>query len=101
MDSDLCEHCEDDLIDSADHTLRECEAWATERGRLREVIGDDLSLGSVAESRTSWQALARFAREVMLRKEAWERERQRSPRNRIVPSPSTSEADEAAAGSNT
>ncbi|XP_029677963.1 uncharacterized protein LOC115244455 [Formica exsecta] len=78
--SPACEHCEDDLEDSAEHTLKVCRAWQAERESLKAIIGGDLSLGSVigemCRSREAWTAMTQFAETVMLAKEEAERRRQ-------------------------
>lgn len=44
-----CEHC-DAGVDTALHTLRDCEAWSDQRSILRTHIGDDLSLPGVTSA---------------------------------------------------
>lgn len=41
-----CHHCEDER-DTAQHTLAYCNAWANERGVLKETIEEDLSLPAI------------------------------------------------------
>jgi len=59
-----CFHCEGH-IDSAGHTLMECDFWRTERLALREKISGDISLvnivASIMESREAWKAFQVFA----------------------------------------
>ncbi|XP_070162536.1 uncharacterized protein [Polyergus mexicanus] len=78
--SPLCEHCEEDLEDSAKHTLRECRTWQTEREALQTAVGADLSLGTVireiCRDHSAWTAMTLFAKTVMLAKEESERRRQ-------------------------
>lgn len=76
-----CHHCGWDS-DSAQHTLEQCSAWCLERGILVNRIGQDLSLPSVVEAmlvdETAWKAVASFCETVMVRKEAAERDRERT-----------------------
>lgn len=73
-----CHHCNSDL-DTADHTLSQCPAWAEERERLREEIGDELFLSKIVEiilkREEAWQSFATFCGAVMRRKEDAERVR--------------------------
>lgn len=101
VDSPVCEHCADNKIDTAEHTLQECNEWTAERDALKEIIGDDLDMGSVigavCRERAARGALTRFAETVMLRKE--DRERARQAHEALVTSPETS-AEESTASSN-
>ncbi|KAJ8731739.1 hypothetical protein PYW08_014469 [Mythimna loreyi] len=80
-----CHHCEDDL-DSAQHTLEECPAWASERQVLVAKIGRDLSLPAVVTAMLAetenWRAMASFCETVMIQKEAAERDRERTDPSR-------------------
>ncbi|XP_011872324.1 PREDICTED: uncharacterized protein LOC105564510 [Vollenhovia emeryi] len=71
-----CHHC-DEEVDDAQHTLETCPAWAVQRSRLREVVGDDLSIEAVVEasvqSEDAWNAFATYCEGVMLLKEEAER----------------------------
>lgn len=82
--SPICEHCEEDLEDSAEHTLRECRAWQAEREALQATVGVDLSLGNViselCRAKEAWTAMTLFAEKVMLAKEDAERRRQEQER---------------------
>ncbi|XP_039303416.1 uncharacterized protein LOC120357319 [Solenopsis invicta] len=75
-----CHHCPAE-VDSAQHTLEHCPAWEGLRGVLKDEIGEDLSLGAVIGKmvfrESSWKAVAFFCEQVMLQKEAAERERER------------------------
>lgn len=101
--SPRCYHC-DSAEDDAQHTLEQCGAWAQQRRRLTEVLGEDLCLrtvvGSILESTTKWDAFFIFCETVMHEKEKAERERRgegppqedgrirrgrRRPRPRVVP----------------
>ena len=77
-----CHHCPE-VRDTAQHTLEHCPAWTVERRVLVNVIGGDLSLPAVVAgmlaSAGGWEAMASFCDEVMSRKEAAERERERDP----------------------
>ncbi|XP_029679065.1 uncharacterized protein LOC115245099 [Formica exsecta] len=78
--SPTCEHCDEELEDSAEHTLRECGAWKAEREALQATIGCELSLGTVigemCSTKEAWTAMTHFAETVMLKKEDAERRRQ-------------------------
>lgn len=79
-----CSHCGPpdgygEAVDDAHHTLARCEAFRGERERLSDAIGAFDPGGLVPkmlESPANWEAVARFAREVMSAKEAAERARQ-------------------------
>ncbi|XP_070530002.1 uncharacterized protein [Cardiocondyla obscurior] len=77
-----CHHC-DSLVDTAQHTLEVCPAWAVEREELIRVIGPDLTLPQIIESAVAdlegWKALSLFCDKVMAEKERAERERQGQP----------------------
>ncbi|XP_070529841.1 uncharacterized protein [Cardiocondyla obscurior] len=77
-----CHHC-DALVDTAQHTLEVCPAWAVEREELVRMIGPDLTLPHVMESAVAdlegWRALSLFCDKVMAEKERAERERQGQP----------------------
>ncbi|XP_022834849.1 uncharacterized protein LOC111362405 [Spodoptera litura] len=76
-----CHHCESNL-DSAQHTLEECPAWASERRVLVARIGRDLSLPAVVTAMLAetenWREVATFCETVMSQKEAAERDRERA-----------------------
>ena len=76
-----CHHC-DCAEDTAQHTLEECPAWASQRRVLGAAVGGDLSLPglvrSMVGSERSWRAVLAFCEEVMSQKEAAEREREES-----------------------
>ncbi|XP_046978124.1 uncharacterized protein LOC124543846, partial [Vanessa cardui] len=78
-----CHHCGDGRDDTALHTLAECPAWAEQRRDLVAAVGvaaGNLSLPAVVSamvrSEAGWSAVATFCEEVMLAKEAAERERE-------------------------
>lgn len=81
-DTPECRYCASP-IDSAQHTLEECEAWASERGRLQAELEGGLDLPSVVngilESDKKCMAFLEFCEVVMLRKEDAERERRGRP----------------------
>lgn len=87
-----CSHCGSpdeyaEWEDDAAHTLVHCEAFDGERERLVRKIGPFDPGGLVPlmlESPANWDAVSRFAREVMTAKEEAERERQ--ARQGIAPS---------------
>lgn len=66
--------------DSAQHTLEDCPAWDAQRRVLVQAIGGDLSLSAVVkamvDSERSWSAMVSFCENVILRKEAAERDRE-------------------------
>lgn len=76
-----CHHCGCGL-DSAQHTFEECPAWASERRVLTDRIGRDLSLPTVVRAMLAdtdnWREVASFCETVMVRKEAAERDRERT-----------------------
>ncbi|CAL1672535.1 unnamed protein product [Lasius platythorax] len=78
--SPVCEHCESNQEDTAEHTLQVCSAWTENRAALTSAVGDNLDLGfvvrAICECRESWFAFSRFAKEVMLQKETIEREKE-------------------------
>ncbi|XP_029155027.1 uncharacterized protein LOC114928110 [Nylanderia fulva] len=73
----MCKHCDQNLEDSADHTLIDCIAWTKSRGALLNALNCDMSLGSVmraiVQTEEAWLA---FATTVLLAKERCKRERQ-------------------------
>lgn len=79
--TDRCHHCDAER-DTAEHTLRACDAWREQRRALTDVLGPDLSLPTVVArmvgSREAWDAMAEFAHAVMVQKEQAERERERT-----------------------
>ena len=76
-----CHHC-DASVDSAQHTLEFCPAWARPRRDLIAEIGWDLSppaiLAALLASERGRRAVTSFCEQVMLRKVAAERARVRS-----------------------
>lgn len=77
--STVCHHC-GAADDTPKHTLEECPEWTQQRGALRSVVGNDLSLPAVVRSMVgavgSWEAVASFCEQVMSQKEAAERARE-------------------------
>jgi hypothetical protein len=75
-----CHHC-NERVDSAQHTLEHCPAWALPRRALVAEIGADLSppavFSALLANERSRKAVATFCEQVMLRKEAAERMRER------------------------
>ncbi|XP_024872446.1 uncharacterized protein LOC112455007 [Temnothorax curvispinosus] len=71
-----CHHCAQ-AVDSAQHTLEHCPAWAEERRVLRASVGEDLSLPAIVaamvEREQNWRAVASFCGGVMAAKEEAER----------------------------
>ncbi|KAG7294991.1 hypothetical protein JYU34_022602 [Plutella xylostella] len=78
-ETQACHHC-GAAVDSAEHTLAECPAWADERSALCAVIGQDLTLpaviAAIVSSRPAWRAFSTFCETVMSQKEDAERERE-------------------------
>jgi hypothetical protein len=78
--SDMCHHC--DLgPDSAEHTVVECPAWDEERRQLGHVTGNTVTVDNLVPTMldcpANWQAVKVFARAVMSKKEADERDREK------------------------
>lgn len=63
-----CHHCNGN-VDSAQHTLAECPAWAGRCRALTHAVGADLSLPAVVVvmvgSEEAWRAFASFCEEVI------------------------------------
>lgn len=63
------------------HTLEECPSWEEKRRVLINVIGEDLSLSTIAkkmvESEEVWEAVVSFCVKAMTQKEKAERARER------------------------
>lgn len=80
-DTNNCMHCAESCEDTAEHTMEYCTAWESSRIILRTIVGNDLSLktlvGKMTESKTVWNAVKSYAREVLTAKEVAERERER------------------------
>lgn len=66
-DTSICPYCQDGE-DTADHTVRTCDAWVMERSELRYVVGPDLSLpalvGAICQSKEKWIAFSTFAERI-------------------------------------
>ncbi|XP_072764644.1 uncharacterized protein [Anoplolepis gracilipes] len=76
--STACHHC-DAPVDTAEHTLAECQAWEGQRRALRGAIGEEVSLSAMramVDGEDQWRAAASFCGDVMSRKEAAEREKE-------------------------
>ncbi|XP_071576835.1 uncharacterized protein [Temnothorax nylanderi] len=71
-----CHHCVEEL-DSAQHTLAHCPAWAEERRVLRASIGGNLFLPAIVAAivggEDKWRAMMTFCGTVMATKEEAER----------------------------
>lgn len=78
-----CMFCNEET-DSAQHTIQICTAWEEERRKLKDQVGEDLSLRTlisrILENKEKWLAFPNFAETVMARKENKEREEEK--RNR-------------------
>ncbi|XP_076302496.1 uncharacterized protein LOC143220793 [Lasioglossum baleicum] len=76
----VCWHCEAE-VESAQHILEECPAWALERREFQRLVRWDLSLHAIvpgiAASDRVRRAVASFCEQVMQRKEEaeWSREK--------------------------
>ncbi|XP_017756504.1 PREDICTED: uncharacterized protein LOC108548192 [Eufriesea mexicana] len=81
-----CHHCGAEL-DTAQHTLEECLAWAAKRRILFQSFGRDLLLYVVMPQMPrcegTWRDMASFCEQVTLQKEAAERTRERADSARI------------------
>jgi len=79
-DSDSCPHCNQNLQDSMEHTLIQCEAWREQRVSLiskLDINVEELTLIKMVEkmvdSKEMWTAAYSFAESVMYNKEEHER----------------------------
>lgn len=76
----MCHHC-DMGPDSAEHTVVECPAWDEERRQLGHATGNTVTADNLVptmlDSPANWQAVKVFARAVMSKKEADERDREK------------------------
>ncbi|KOC63606.1 hypothetical protein WH47_02487 [Habropoda laboriosa] len=76
-----CHHCDEGEY-TAQHTLEECPAFSGERRVLQQAIGWDLSpaavVAAILTGERCWNVVASFCEEVMTRKEAAERVRERN-----------------------
>ncbi|XP_068987410.1 uncharacterized protein [Bombus flavifrons] len=74
-----CQHCNAG-VDSAQHTLEHCPAWALPRSAVDSEIGGDLSppavFGALLANERSWKEIATFCEQVTLRKEVADSERE-------------------------
>ncbi|XP_072743959.1 uncharacterized protein [Anoplolepis gracilipes] len=80
--SATCHHC-GAPVDTAEHTLAECQAWSNQRRVLRDAIGEEVSLATMVKAMVAredqWKVAASFCGDVMSRKEAAEREKEADP----------------------
>lgn len=69
-----CHHC-DNRVDTAQHTMEECPAWADERRTLRDIVGEDLCpptlVAKMVESEEAWCGIITFCEAVMRAKRRW------------------------------
>jgi len=69
-------------VDDAEHALFLCDRWWRRRMELKAAINDPFTpetvVGKMLESRSNWKAVEQFVKEVLTKREAEERERQRS-----------------------
>lgn len=79
-DTPLCLSCNEDVVDTVEHTITECSRWVEQRRTLTATIGPDLNLSTIfqkmLDSKNNWLAITAFAKQVMLIKEDEERARQ-------------------------
>jgi len=85
-ETNTCRHCDGrNNIDTVQHTLQECAAWATEREEFARQSGmvntGEITLGNIIrkmlESKEKWQTANRYINEIIIKKEEEERLRQR------------------------
>lgn len=86
LESGICTNCEGEgKIDTVEHTLEECEAWTRQREELKEVLKCRINLKNIMEAlckgKEKWDAVNKFAQEVMREKEENEREEKRRKAN--------------------
>lgn len=80
VESERCPHCNEEYND-ADHTIRYCNAWTLEREEMMRIIGSNNNLElrilvlRMLRNDDCWKAVETFAKKVLTRKEAAERER--------------------------
>lgn len=73
-------HCRlcGNMEDNAQHTIEHCSAWDEERRRLKNRLGEDLSISNIIcrilEENENWISFQSFAEEIMKKKESKERE---------------------------
>jgi hypothetical protein len=84
LDSPACWFC-GHIPDDANHTLFECDAWASRRSRVNILLGSTISHENLIllmiKSQESWAIISNFIIEVMKKKENEERRRQSAPTN--------------------
>lgn len=87
-DNSECKQC-GALLDSQTHILEECPSWTTQRERLVDIVGEDLSLktiiGKMLEDENNWRAVYSFYEEVMNIKEEADRERENMGEKKRAP----------------
>ena len=79
-ETEACHHCSTD-VDSAQHTVETCEAFAEHRNALIAVIGSDLApalVKALLAGERERNAITSFCEEVIKQKEKAEREREGS-----------------------
>lgn len=79
VESEICPHCNEGP-DDVEHTIKHCNMWRQEREELMQTIGSrDLELRILVpmmiRNDKTWIAVDTYARKVLTRKEAAERER--------------------------
>jgi len=96
IDTPICLLCGSGEVDDVDHTVQRCDVWETDREELQRFIGEDLRLSAIvrviSEKREAWDAMTKFADEVMGAKEEDERRREAEARD-ISPSSSRMDPD--------
>lgn len=94
-----CTFCQENRTDSAEHTIFECTKWDKERAKIDPTIMRekrmDLLIKDIVRRPQSWTALKTFAKEVLTKKEAAERDREQERRKTVTAGRrSESETDE-------
>lgn len=86
IDSALCSHCDVGRMDTAKHTIEECEEWYLQREELKNVLKREVNLQGIVkalcERKESWEAANKFAQEIMKAKEEKERREKLATRRR-------------------
>lgn len=76
----VCQECDSQSSDTAEHTLLKCQAWDEQRQTLEQALGGKVTAETLTtrmvESPLLWEATDKFAREVIREKDRRQRERQ-------------------------
>lgn len=82
MESAICVYCRR-AIDNVEHTMMECEEWNLDRDALKAAINSAVNTESIVTalcSEEGWQAVNRFAQQVIGKKEEDEKIEQQRKR---------------------